>query len=397
MGQARVTLLLGLVGLLFVEGGNRAGHARDREERVVGVPQPVVLGGHKLIALGVEKLVLDGSWLVWVASDWRVDTLRDEEAGGEANYDEGNDPSDGGLEEHPLVDTLGALEQRDAGGGTDLAVGGRERQAEVRADDDDNGCAQLDGETTRRRDHGQLDTNGTHDVVAIQKQAEADASTAERQDPVRVVADVRLLGDLARVVDDVDGHEGAHRVGNVVGAMSEGVADGGEDLDVPEDSLGHRVELLGVVVHRLHGRVLVDRGVDVDVDAVRGLLLGVVPHLPSPRTGAGLGHCGLAFLNFLCLGINGGCHVNGDDVRILLRLKLARHPHLDLLVERDENDGNRDTDRGREAESIPALRVPRGIAQKVLAMVANLLRDTLRDDEEGVNEDGQRTANGGDD
>jgi len=89
-----------------------------------------------------------------------VDTLRDDEASADASDDQGDDPAEGGLAEHELVDALGALEERDAGGGADLAVGGREREAEVGADDDDDGGAKLDGEAARGGDDGELDADG---------------------------------------------------------------------------------------------------------------------------------------------------------------------------------------------------------------------------------------------
>jgi len=53
-----------------------------------------------------------------------VHALRDDEAGADAGDDQGEDPAEGGLTEHELVDALGALEERDAGGGANLAEGG---------------------------------------------------------------------------------------------------------------------------------------------------------------------------------------------------------------------------------------------------------------------------------
>eukprot|EP00965_Chrysotila_dentata_P127913 4230120-Pleurochrysis_carterae.AAC.3 len=108
---------------LLVEGARRQVGVCFGQERVVDEAQPVVFVGHKLVALGVEELVLDRSGLIRVAGDRRVDTLRHDQAGAEADDDKGDHPAHGSLQEHVLVDTLGTLEQRDAGGGADLAVG----------------------------------------------------------------------------------------------------------------------------------------------------------------------------------------------------------------------------------------------------------------------------------
>eukprot|EP00965_Chrysotila_dentata_P030978 1031727-Pleurochrysis_carterae.AAC.1 len=177
----------------LVEGTRWQVDVHFRQECVVDVAQPVVFIGYKLIAFGVEELVLDRSGLIRIAGDGRVDALRHEQAGAEADDDEGNHPAHGGLQEHFLVDTLATLEQRDAGGCADLAVGRGEREAKVRAQDDDGCCAQFDREATRRRDDSKLHAYGTHDLIAVEEQTDADADAANGEDPVSVVANVRLL------------------------------------------------------------------------------------------------------------------------------------------------------------------------------------------------------------
>mmetsp|Transcript_18708 Transcript_18708/g.60100 ORF Transcript_18708/g.60100 Transcript_18708/m.60100 type:complete len:632 (+) Transcript_18708:589-2484(+) len=345
------------------------------------------------------------------AAEGRADALAGEDAGEDAGDDEGDDPAEGGLAEDPLVDAAAALEERDAGGGADLAVGGRERDAEVRPDDDDDGGAELDGEPARRRDDGELDADRLDDLVAVEEEAETDADAAEGEDPVLVVVlEVRLLGALPELegvdvrVDCPDGHEGAHRIGHVVGAVRERVADGGEDLDVLEDGLRLRVELLGVVVDRRD-------------DAVRLLLLDVV-HVAVDRVGdsrqglAAEGRRRLRGRLGLLLGL-----LRLAGLGVLVR-KLRLDALLDREVERDEGDGEEEADAAREAQGDPAVDlagvvvlgelpaggvllgallevgVVAGADPDVRLARADLLADALGDDEEGVDPDGEPDEDG---
>jgi hypothetical protein len=113
-----------------------------------------------------------------------VDTLCREEPGAHTSHNERQDPAENGDEERALVDAASSLENAHTSGGTDLAVSGGERDAEVRAEDDDDGGAKLDREPARRRDLDKLDTDGTDDLVSVNKQTEAHADTTDSQDPV---------------------------------------------------------------------------------------------------------------------------------------------------------------------------------------------------------------------
>mmetsp|Transcript_25700 Transcript_25700/g.81178 ORF Transcript_25700/g.81178 Transcript_25700/m.81178 type:complete len:351 (+) Transcript_25700:445-1497(+) len=273
------------------------------------------------------------------AGEGRVDALRDNETGTNPGNDQRDDPAEGSLAEHELVDALGALEQRDAGGGADLAMGGRERQANVGADDDDNGGAEFDGETTRWGDDSKLDANGLDDLVPVEEKAEADTSAAERQDPVRVVAQVGLVHDLAGGVGGVDGHEWAHRIGHVVGAVGEGVADGGEDLDIAEHGLSLGVELLGVGVNLLDSRGglhTIAHLVHVVVDRGEAHVLGLQARTLHAR---GLGGSRLARLDGRLLGLDARLRL-GDA----LLGELNIHSAADLAIEREADEGDGQTD-----------------------------------------------------
>mmetsp|Transcript_25699 Transcript_25699/g.81174 ORF Transcript_25699/g.81174 Transcript_25699/m.81174 type:complete len:221 (+) Transcript_25699:500-1162(+) len=218
-------------------------------------------------------------------------------------------------------------------------MGGRERQANVGADDDDNGGAEFDGETTRWGDDSKLDANGLDDLVPVEEEAEADASAAERQDPVRVVAQVGLVHDLAGGVGGVDGHEWAHRIGHVVGAVGEGVADGGEDLDIAEHGLSLGVELLGVGVNLLDSRGglhTIAHLVHVVVDRGEAHVLGLQARTLHAR---GLGGSRLARLDGRLLGLDARLRL-GDA----LLGELNIHSAADLAIEREADEGDGQTD-----------------------------------------------------
>mmetsp|Transcript_24284 Transcript_24284/g.74946 ORF Transcript_24284/g.74946 Transcript_24284/m.74946 type:complete len:334 (-) Transcript_24284:434-1435(-) len=72
--------------------------------------------------------------------------------------------------------------------------------------------------------------------------------------------------DGAAVPGDVSRGEGPHGVGDVVGAVREGVDHGREDLDVAEEGLGLGVEDLGVGVHVADEVVGLEHGVRVAVE-----------------------------------------------------------------------------------------------------------------------------------
>ena len=86
----------------------------NRRKRTVHDVEEVVLGSDAGVALHVEELRL------LARADGRVDTLGDEQPCGDADDDQGDDPSQDRLEENPSVDALASLEQRNAGGGADL-------------------------------------------------------------------------------------------------------------------------------------------------------------------------------------------------------------------------------------------------------------------------------------
>ena len=144
-----------------------------------------------------------------------------------------------------------------------LAVGGGKGNLETGADDDHDGRAEFDRETARGGDLGDLHTDGSDDLVTVEGQADHDTNTTEGEDPEGVVSEFTLTRDLAGGINHIDGSEGAHGVGDVVGAVREGIAYGGEDLHVLEGLLGARVEFLGIVVDGGHVLGVLDASVDV--------------------------------------------------------------------------------------------------------------------------------------
>jgi len=271
-------------------------------------------------------------------------------------------------------------------------VGGRKIRSGAKARAE---CERGEGEkTTRARvlsSTGDTRVTCLDDLVSVEEQAESNAGTAQRQDPVRVVAEVGLGHDLAALgVGDVDGHEGAHGVGHVVGAVSERVADGGEDLDVAEDGLGLGVELLGVGVDLLDrggGVGAVAHRVHVTIERVEEAILGAQAGLVDPR------------------GVGGGLVARGGGCRPGLGARLGEGDALlgeleidgahDLLVDRYEEDGNEKGEAGREAERDPAVdRAAGAVADPDdVALGADLLGDALGDDEEAVDPDGEEDQN----
>mmetsp|Transcript_12914 Transcript_12914/g.22066 ORF Transcript_12914/g.22066 Transcript_12914/m.22066 type:complete len:499 (+) Transcript_12914:158-1654(+) len=329
----------------------------------------------------------------------RLDAERDDKPAGEADDNKGDDPADDGLTEDPLVHALAALEKRDAGRGADLAVRRGEGQAQEGANDDDDGGAELDGVATRRRDDGELHADGADDLVSVEKEAEADEDAAQGEDPEAVVLVVlgRLLADDAvRVVDGPDGHEGRHGVRDVVGAVSVGVADRGEDLDVLEVVLRHWVKLLGVRVNSLDRLRLLDRGVGVGVERGHSSLLGPRPRLAPDR-------CRLLGLLALALGRRGGrrrrsgrhgaARLHAVGSRRLLALVLGLDLTLEPLGDREHENAHTEANTGGQAERdervdlrLPALVAAHeecvhtraaGVLGAGVVLGANLLGDAL--------------------
>merc|ERR1719183_19501 len=92
-----------------------------------------------------------------------------------------------------------------------------------------------------------------------------DANGAKGENPRGVVFGVELLRDGSCLGEHPDGHEGAHGVGDVVGAMCEGVEDGGGNLDVLEDGLGLGVEAFGAFVELGHACIGANGSVGVSL------------------------------------------------------------------------------------------------------------------------------------
>ena len=113
-----------------------------------------------------------------------VDTLCREEPGTHTSHNESQDPAENGDKERAFVDAASSLENAHTSGGTDLAVSGGEWDAEVRAKDDDDSGTELDREPARRRDLGELDTDGADDLVSVCEETETHAKTTDSQDPV---------------------------------------------------------------------------------------------------------------------------------------------------------------------------------------------------------------------
>mmetsp|Transcript_30468 Transcript_30468/g.83452 ORF Transcript_30468/g.83452 Transcript_30468/m.83452 type:complete len:385 (+) Transcript_30468:431-1585(+) len=315
-----------------------------------------------------------------------MDTLRYNESSADAGNDEGDDPAEGGLAEDELVHTLRALEQGDAGRGANLAVGGGERKPNVRSNDDHNRRTKLDGEAAGGSDDGQLDSNGLNDLVSVKQKADADAGTADREDPVGIVAHVGLLLNLGIVdVRGVDGHERTHGVGHVVGAVREGVADSGENLNVAEHGLRLRVELLSVGVDLLDsgGRILtVAHLVHVTVHGKQASVLDSQARLIAAGR---LSRLLVACLTRSHLGLRLGRGVGDALVRELL-LDVG----ADLRVGRDEYNRGDESDTTRHGHGNPAVDLASSAVANpdLVALGADLLRNALRQHEEGVDPNG---------
>ena len=177
---------------------------------------------------------------------------------GEADDDEGDDPTEHSFTDDEPVDALAAFEQGDTDGGTNLAVSGRQRPAETGSHDDDASRTKLDADTATRGELGNLGTESVKNLVAVQGEATDDAGGAKSENPIRIVAHVSVLINLAALEDDYHRGEGTDRVGHIVGAVRERVAARGEDLQVSHAKFSLFVKLFGVFVDRQNSHVFVE-------------------------------------------------------------------------------------------------------------------------------------------
>ena len=76
------------------------------------------------------------------------------------------------------------LQQCYTSGGSHLAVGRGQREVEASTNDNHHGSAELDAEPTRRRNLGNLHSDGGDNLVPEQRQAENDANPSNRQNQI---------------------------------------------------------------------------------------------------------------------------------------------------------------------------------------------------------------------
>ncbi|KAI3485948.1 hypothetical protein L1887_50602 [Cichorium endivia] len=164
-----------------------------------------------------------------------------EEASGDETGDgEGEDPGEEDPAEHPPVHGLVvSVAQADCERGTGDRLSGRDGQTEVGCDDDGDGSAELHGESTAWRVHGEPVAKHAHQLPAVRAETDDDSNTTECQDPDRN----RLLGagEFGGGPNGPYDGKGADGVGHIVGAVCKGGGAGGHDLH-------ERVEVLDAVV-----------------------------------------------------------------------------------------------------------------------------------------------------
>mmetsp|Transcript_32727 Transcript_32727/g.83625 ORF Transcript_32727/g.83625 Transcript_32727/m.83625 type:complete len:226 (+) Transcript_32727:782-1459(+) len=161
-------------------------------------------------------------------------------------------------------------------------MSGGQRDAQLRANDDDDGSTKLNGEPTGRGNTAHLDSNSTHDLVAIGGQAKDNAKATQHKNPD---GHRRLLGKASVLVDSPDRSEGTNGVGNIVGTMRERIADGSEDLQVLEGLLSLRVELLGELVDVVHILIIIDGSVDIMVSTLADRHTDLLHRFPAGMKG----------------------------------------------------------------------------------------------------------------
>lgn len=173
---------------------------------------------------------------------------------------DGSNPSEENLGEELPVDGLGAADQSNSHGRSDLALGGGDGESDPGSDNNDEGRRQFDEEPSAGRHGHQIHADSGHDLVSHGGETNDDTERSECENPR---GRRRGVADLSRLVDGDAGGEGSDGVGDVVGSVSEGVEDGGEDLQRDEDALGLGVVDLRVLVHLRHLRVALQTLEDV--------------------------------------------------------------------------------------------------------------------------------------
>ena len=145
-------------------------------------------------------------------------------------------------------------------------MGRGQRDLETGSDDDSDSGTKLDRETTGGGNLGNLHTDGGDDLVTVESETHHDTDATQGKNPEAVVSEVIESLDYTGRIHRVDGSEGTHGVGDVIGAVREGIAGGGKHLHVLEGLLSAGVEVFGVIVDGGHVIGVFDRGVDVPVD-----------------------------------------------------------------------------------------------------------------------------------
>lgn len=112
-----------------------------------------------------------------------------------------------------------------------LAMGGRDGNADVGGEQNGEGGGNFDGEAGRRRDGREIVAHGVNDAFAEGDEAEGDAQAAVEEEP-HGRRGLRL--DRALLKDHPDGDEWSHGVADVVAAVRETAEARRQDLQVLE-------------------------------------------------------------------------------------------------------------------------------------------------------------------
>ena len=282
-------------------------------------------------------------------------------------------------------------------------MSGGQREAETGTEDDSEGASDINGETARGSDLDDVDTNGSHDLVAKAGETGHDTETTDDKDPE---GNLSVSFDGASLVDGDDRGEGTNGIRHIVGTVGEGVHDGGDDLEVAEDALRVGVKVLGVLVDLVDGGLLIlQLGMDVLMGeeslglllvSLHGLLLlgfsgsVLLVDLDSDLLAFGLRSLGRDLDGLLWGGVNGyftQLDLDGLGLVLLIQRVLLSLGLDSLLENRNEpelegeadDDGHTDTN-DKDQPDGELIEVQLGTA--------------LEEDKEADDEDGEAGNNG---
>merc|ERR1711881_345907 len=170
-----------------------------------------------------------------------------------------------------------------------------------------DGSTQFDGETTSWRHLGELVTESTDDVVAVEPETKTKHETTDNNHPHRSVV---LGGNFTEAVGLEDSGDWAERVGNIVGTVSDGHENGRGDLTIREQMLRAQIITVGTGVDGAELSRIVGDNIDADttkhsVFEVVELLLWVGPRQLLDRNNPAVVWVDVASLGSKCADFRG--------------------------------------------------------------------------------------------